>query len=105
MVLVRTTSVPNRGQMPHLGLEGWPNPVWGRGTVLWTLDRERQVEVTVFDVSGRRVTRLATGRMAAGRHSVAWPRGEAGVAPGVYIIRLATENVAITRRVVVLGGR
>jgi hypothetical protein len=93
------------GEGPRLALEIRPNPIWTHATIALTLNRERQVEVAVFDVLGRRVARPVSGRMAAGTHSIAWPRGEAGVAPGVYVIRLATENVAITRRVVVLGGR
>jgi hypothetical protein len=58
----------------------------------------------VYDLSGRRVTTLASGASAAGEREVVWnltDDGGAAVPPGVYIYRLQTPGASAARRLVV----
>lgn len=62
-----------------------PNPFRGEATVTFTLRAAAATNVAVYDVLGRRVAVLASGRFEAGRHEVAldggaWPAG-------VYVVR------------------
>lgn len=88
------TAVPQGGGFAQAGapprMTVWPSP--GRGPVSFALDvlRDARLALDIYDVSGRRVRRLADRALAAGRHTFAWDgRNEAGApaAPGVYFAR------------------
>lgn len=81
----------------------WPNPARGEVRVRWSLPRGGDAEVAVFDVQGRRVATLARGTQAAGSHDATWSgRDEQGrpAAPGVYLVRVRTNEGLASRRVV-----
>ena len=79
-----------------------PNPVSRAARVFFTLPREANVRLTVVDLQGREVARLAEGMMAAGRHSANWTMARGGVTqPGVYLVRLDTPAGRRVRRWVV----
>jgi len=69
-----------------------PNPFNPRAVVSYRLAERAVVDLAVFDISGRRVTTLASGEIAAGSHEAAWDgtndRGE-DAASGVYFCRLS----------------
>jgi hypothetical protein len=56
------------------------------------------VELSVFDLSGRTVTTLASGEFEAGAHAVAWDVDSSPA--GVYIVRLSSEGDFETVRAV-----
>jgi flagellar hook assembly protein FlgD len=63
------------------------------------------VEISVYDVLGRRLRTLAEGYVHAGDHDVVWDgKDDSGTwaAPGVYLYRLRTGDVVETRRIVKL---
>jgi len=49
-----------------------PNPFRGSAHILLVLPSSRQVEVSVFDIVGRRVRRLQHGVLEAGAHHLVW---------------------------------
>jgi flagellar hook capping protein FlgD len=76
-----------------------PNPARHAARVRLALGREADLELTIHDVSGRRVRTLAHGRMPAGTVELAWDLTDERarrVAPGVYavIIRAGADRVA-----------
>jgi hypothetical protein len=77
-----------------------PNPFRGEGEVTLTLGRPSAVTVAVYDVLGRRVRVLASGRLDAGRHAVAFD-GSA-LPAGVYVVRVEAGGAAAARTVTVL---
>jgi hypothetical protein len=63
------------------------------------------IDLTVFDVAGRRVRTLASGTLPAGRHSFTWDgrTQEGGRAPaGIYVARLMGAGREFTRRATLL---
>jgi hypothetical protein len=63
------------------------------------------VELAVFDLAGRRVRRLATGPLTAGRHAYTWDgRGENGerLPAGAYLVKLTGAGRTATRRTTLL---
>ena len=78
-----------------------PSPFARRTQVRFGLPRESEVSLKVYDLSGREVRTLISGRRAAGLHTASWDAGE-GVPPGVYFLRLEAEGRSLTRRAVVL---
>ena len=76
-----------------------PNPTRGSATVTWTLADAGEARVAVYDLLGREVAVLADGPLAAGAHRAEVP---AGLAPGVYVVRLAAGSAVDARRVTVV---
>jgi hypothetical protein len=82
-----------------------PNPVVGVSSFAFEVPRRERVELTLYDVSGRRVRRLVDGVLEPGRQTVAWDRRTDDgrrVSAGVYFARLQAEDDVAQRRVVVL---
>ena len=79
----------------------FPNPARGRVTVPLSLAREARVSVTVVDALGRTVAVLHDGLLPAGASVLAWD-APAGLAAGVYVVRLAGDAGEASRRVLVV---
>lgn len=79
----------------------FPNPVRTRATIRFALPAAGSVDLTVFDVQGRRVSSLLRRTAyAAGAHDV--PMTAAGWPEGFYFLRLEAGGRAVTRKFVVL---
>ncbi|HEX9952067.1 MAG TPA: YCF48-related protein [Rubricoccaceae bacterium] len=78
----------------------FPNPFRTSTTVRYTLAEAGRVDVAVYDLLGRVVTRLVSEDRAAGRHEVQWDAS--GLASGTYVVRLWSGDFAATQRVMVL---
>jgi hypothetical protein len=81
-----------------------PNPASGVATISYSVPRALDVNITVYDISGRTVATLVNGHQAAGRYTVAWNRTDCDgsrVASGVYFCKLTSGNYCITRKLVV----
>ena len=80
-------------------LSASPNPSRGAAALSFRLPSAQRVRLTLHDALGREVARLADGARAAGPHRVATP---AGLAPGVYLARLAAGGAVATRTLAVV---
>jgi hypothetical protein len=92
---------------PRLILNGsFPNPFQGSTEIRFSVGERTPVNLAIFDVTGRRVRSLISGRTEmAGPQKVAWDaRDDAGrmVAPGVYFYSLQAGKVNKTQRIVLL---
>jgi hypothetical protein len=77
-----------------------PNPASGATSVLLRLPQAAEIRLGVFDVRGRRVAELASGRMTAGAHVVPWSGRDLNGEPvpsGVYFVRLLQGGRSETR--------
>jgi hypothetical protein len=83
-----------------LSLETFPNPALGRATVRFELAAPSTVQVSVYDLLGRRVATLADGEHPPGSHLL--PLDARDLAAGPYLVRLQAEASVLTRRLTVL---
>jgi hypothetical protein len=82
-----------------------PNPARGALSVPFTLPRAGSAELSLYDVTGRRVGRRELGTLPAGSHTVSWNlRVESGSAlhSGVYVLELASGGERTRRRVALI---
>jgi hypothetical protein len=63
-----------------------PSPIPHDATVWYSLPTAADVELSVFDLSGRKVATLIAGRQPAGRRSMAWHDAER-LSAGLYFAR------------------
>jgi len=86
-----TPSVP-------LSLRVVPNPFNATAAVVFDLQAEADVSVRVYDVRGRLVRDLMSGRLGAGQQRVRWDgrdgRGESAAA-GIYLVRVTTGDGSV----------
>ena len=84
-----------------------PNPFASSTSFVLDLDRASDVDVSVHDLSGRRIATLRRGALPAGRHTITWDGGgSAGrVADGVYFLRASVDGQVLGRKVAMLRSR
>ena len=82
-----------------------PNPFRGQTQIEYSVPRQSDVQLSVYDVGGRVVRTLESGVREAGRYRSDWDgRDSRGthVAAGVYFFRLTSAGEAVTRKVTVM---
>jgi hypothetical protein len=89
-----------------LSLEpNFPNPFNPGTTIRYALPQAGHVQVSVFDVAGRRVATLVDGVVGAGPHTVQWNGRDSdghAVGSGVYFYRLETPQGQLSRKMVLI---
>ncbi len=108
-VVVQKVSLPlgivegKRPAVPSLELSAAPNPFGRKTTINYQLVRAGSVALTVHDVAGKAVRRLACGPQPAGLHSVLWDGKDVrgSVLPaGIYFCTLENGAKRISRKLV-----
>lgn len=80
-----------------------PNPLTRTARFRLELPAAEPLELTVYDLSGRRFATLARGVLGAGVHMLEWHPGDAPrVNDGVYFARLTTARTSTTLRLAVV---
>ena len=72
--------------IPFPAVRHHPNPFNAATTIVYTLTGESTVDLSIFDILGRRVVQLYGGRQAGGTHSAVWDAS--GMPSGTYFIEL-----------------
>ncbi|MGD9401736.1 MAG: FlgD immunoglobulin-like domain containing protein, partial [bacterium] len=70
-----------------------------------SIGSDAPVSLKVYDVEGRLVLTLVSGKVEAGTHNVRWDGTDSGgnhVAPGIYLCRLETAGTVLARKMVLL---
>ncbi len=89
----------------ELELTNYPNPFNGRTNISFNLAGEAAVEITVYDILGRVVSRVHSGYLPAGTHRFGWPKqsGESElIKSGIYIYRLSVNDILVTKKMMYL---
>jgi hypothetical protein len=103
IVVHSNTKTGNAGASMEMGIiaptgfllaQNTPNPFRGATQVRFSLPEASRVDLTIYDLSGREVTKLAEGDWTAGDHTVAWSgrARDGNMAPGgVYFVRIVAQ--------------
>ena len=78
----------------------FPNPARSRATIRYALPRAADVRIALYDVLGRRVMTLATGRQDAGRRQRSLDTSR--LESGTYFYRLTAGSVTKTRKLTIV---
>ncbi|NML21757.1 cellulase family glycosylhydrolase [Pseudoflavitalea sp. G-6-1-2] len=85
-------------EIEQFKLSTYPNPFRGSSTVTFYLAKAAQAEISVFDVTGRRVAILVNNKLNAGNHRYEFK--PAGGGTGVYLMRMNIDGKVTTRKLV-----
>jgi hypothetical protein len=83
----------------------YPNPFNPSTRIAFELSARARVELSIYDVSGRKVAVLANKDMEAGRFEVVWhgrTSGGAVAASGVYFCKLRAGSLVETKKMVII---
>lgn len=83
-----------------------PNPIRGAARVQWVLSTPGPVDISVFDLTGRIVSRLVSGgEFPAGRSSVSWDGRDAegrSLPAGLYLVHVKTSERSMMKEIALL---
>jgi ligand-binding sensor domain-containing protein len=85
--------------------QNYPNPFNPTTTIDFYLNRAGQVELTVYDILGNKLSTIASGEFTAGKHSLIWNGKDAfgnQVASGVYLYQLKTQDITLTHKMMLM---
>ncbi|MCH8011594.1 MAG: T9SS type A sorting domain-containing protein [Candidatus Marinimicrobia bacterium] len=76
--------------------QNYPNPFNAQTVISYYLPNESYVTLSIYDLTGRKLETLESGRLVSGRHKVKWDASN--VASGVYIYRISTGSFGETEQ-------
>ncbi|MEZ4388266.1 MAG: carboxypeptidase regulatory-like domain-containing protein [Candidatus Krumholzibacteriia bacterium] len=88
------------------GLDAYPNPFNPQVTLEWSLPRAGTLDLAVYDLRGRLVSRLLRGEAVAAAGRTTWNGTDAGgraVASGVYLVQMRSESGGVSQRRITLA--
>lgn len=91
-----------RNQAPVVtGLTGtYPNPFNPQTTIAFDLAQNGNVNVSVYNIKGQKVTELMNSNLDAGQHRIIW--NAENTASGIYFVRLNSGSVNQTQKVILM---
>ncbi|MBU1650611.1 agmatine deiminase family protein, partial [bacterium] len=84
----------------HPLVEVYPNPFNPTTVLSYQLSGSCRINLTVYDITGRKVVTLVDGFRDAGNHKVQFDGSN--LASGVYLYRLTTDAVSLTGKMVLM---
>jgi len=100
------TAVGDQAPPLVFGLDpNWPNPFNPKTTIRFTLAESGPIDLSIYDISGRRLATLASGAFEAGSHRVDWSgRDGSGrkLASGLYFAVIRSREGLRTRKMLLI---
>ena len=85
--------------------QNYPNPFNPTTVIGYALPKQSKVQIVVYDLLGKEVTRLVDDERPAGYYSVTWDgtnRSGSKVSSGIYFYRLSNEVFTSTKRMLLI---
>jgi glucuronoarabinoxylan endo-1,4-beta-xylanase len=87
--------------------QNYPNPFTASTAIAYKLNAPSEAQVTIFDILGREIRRIAVGPQEAGSHGVLWDgKNDFGIktAAGIYFYRLQANGQTQVKKMVLGAG-
>ncbi|GAB4134466.1 MAG: hypothetical protein Fur0041_07770 [Bacteroidia bacterium] len=75
-----------------------PSPFGATTTFNVQLAQNSNVEIAVYDITGKKVAVVKDGEMTSGKHEIQWTPGN--LAEGVYFVQLKAGNSVVTKKII-----
>jgi hypothetical protein len=83
----------------------YPNPFNPTTNISFSLPKEDDIELTIYNIKGQKVKTLYSGIAEEGKHSMVWEGKDTNgksVSSGIYFYKLKTESKELTRKMLLL---
>ncbi len=81
--------------------QNYPNPFFGNTTIAYSLKRDAQVHVEIYNLKGQRVYSWKMDKQKAGSHQLQWDGKDMqgnDTASGIYLYKLTSNGETLSRR-------
>lgn len=93
-------SIANNDQLNNeIRLDIYPNPYQGKVTISYNLEKTSNVNISVYDITGKLVQVVTNDYEDAGVKTHYFSASAIGMPTGVYIIKLKIDNNEISRKI------
>jgi endoglucanase len=89
------TGISENQNMNQFKAKAFPNPLTSETVIQYSLPASAQVEVCIFDLTGRKLQTLVNSHESEGIHQVRWTLGEKkspDMKQGIYLCRISSEG-------------
>ena len=93
---MRTNELPSKYELS----QNYPNPFNPSTTIRFSIPKEGNVKLSVFNVLGQEVANLVNGFKTAGSYSVNW--NAETLSSGLYIYRLESADNVISKKMLLI---
>lgn len=90
---------PETGKIPF---SVYPNPFSSNTAIVFSVPETGMVNLSVYDISGRLVERILSGKMARGEHRIEWDAGSLGA--GIYFMRFELDAITQVSKIIILNN-
>ena len=83
-----------------------PNPAWGSTTIAFELEEATTLDLSVYDVAGRRVKTVTKGEYQPGNHTIDWDARDDSdwpLAAGFYFARIEGARICESACVIIMA--
>jgi flagellar hook assembly protein FlgD len=77
----------------------------GETSIRFSVPKAQNVKMSVYDISGRLVKTVSDSHVDAGEHTLTWDGKDShskNVSPGIYFLRMSTEERTLQKKMVLL---
>jgi hypothetical protein len=78
--------------------QNYPNPFNPSTKINYGLERAGEVEITVYNILGNKISTLVDGMKSAGNHSVSF--NASNLSSGIYFYKIVTNEFVQTRKMI-----
>jgi hypothetical protein len=82
-----------------------PNPFMEKATISYILNKPMEINISIYDITGRLIKTLRSGRQIRGMHEIVWDgknnKGEK-ISSGIYFCHLMTDEKSLSRKIILL---
>ncbi len=92
------TSIPAKSLVPHSIIlsQNYPNPFNPTTSIRYSLPKDSDVTLKIYDINGRLLSTLIHEKQSAGTHNIQW--NASSFPSGIYFYRLQTNNYQQMRK-------
>jgi len=86
-------------------LKNYPNPFNPATTISFSLEKEAQVDISIYNLKGQKVKTLLHSILPADEHTIVWNGCDEGsklVSSGIYLFRMETGKYISTKKMLLL---
>jgi PKD repeat protein len=81
-------------------MQNYPNPFYNKTTISYTLDKNSNVNIAVYDRIGSKVAEIENSEKSAGQHQLEW--NAENLPAGIYHLQLTSGGVVTSRKLVLV---